>query len=125
MTITTRLYTALFGELVGQDASGNRYFRRKGRAHGASSACDRRRKEKRWVLYKGVAEPSKVPAEWHGWLHYTFDAPPAERPHPHYAWEKPHQPNFTGTPGAYLPPGHLARRSEHSPTTADYEPWRP
>ena len=76
MTLTTRIYTLFCGQLAGSDAFGNRYYRRRGRTHGDSSVADKRRKEKRWVIYKGIAEPSKVPPEWHGWLHYTFDTPP-------------------------------------------------
>lgn len=125
MTITTRLYTMMFGQLVGTDQFGNRYYRRKGKAGGTGSCCDNRKHEKRWVMYKGIAEPSKVPAEWHGWLHYTLDQPPNARSIAHYKWSKDHIPNLTGTPGAYLPPGHLLKGAERDPTTADYEAWRP
>jgi NADH:ubiquinone oxidoreductase subunit len=125
MTITTKLYTALFGELVGTDNFGNRYFRRKGKTHGDSSAYDKRAKEKRWVMYKGIAEPSKVPAEWHGWLHYTLEAPPSARNIARYKWERQHQPNLTGTPGAYMPPGHLLKGGDRDPATSDYEAWKP
>ena len=123
MTLTTRLYTALCGELVGKDQFGNRYFRRRGKAHGSNT--DNRKREKRWVMYNGRPEPSKVPPEWHGWLHYTVDAPPSARGVKHYIWEKPPQPNLTGTEGAYLPPGHLLHGGKRAPTTADYQPWRP
>ena len=27
-------------------------------------------------VYAGTVEASRVPAEWHGWLHYTFKEPP-------------------------------------------------
>lgn len=123
MTLTTRLYTMLCGEPVGEDAFGNRYYRRKGAAHG--SRTDERKREKRWVLYKGSAEPSKVPAEWHGWLHYTHDAPPTQKPPRRYFWQKPHLPNLTGTPYAYVPPGHLKRGGKRDRATPDYEPWQP
>src|SRR5581483_8475246 len=125
MTITTRLYTAFFGQLVGIDQFGNRYYLRQGRTHGDSSVADPRKREKRWVMYKGIAEPSKVPPEWHGWLHYTFDQPPTERHIPRYSWMKPHLPNLTGTKGAYVPPGHLLRGAQRSSTTSDYEAWKP
>jgi NADH:ubiquinone oxidoreductase subunit len=123
MTVTTRIYTALFGELVGTDQFGNRYFRRKSAAHGSST--DKRGKEKRWVMYRGQAEPSKVPAEWHGWLHYTIETPPNKRTIAHHKWEKPHMPNLTGTPAAYMPPGHLLKGAKRASTTADYEAWKP
>lgn len=117
MTITTRLFTRFKGKLVGSDPFGNQYYREKKQPQG--------RREKRWVLYQGKPEPSKVPPEWHGWLHYTFDSPPAERPIRHYSWEKPHLPNLTGTMNAYVPPGHLLKGGQRSPTTSDYEPWEP
>lgn len=117
MTITTRLYTWLNGQKVGEDQFGNVYYTERKKP--------KRGRQKRWVIYKGKAEPSKVPAEWHGWLHYTLDAPPAERQIAHHAWEKPHMPNLTGTKGAYVPPGHILKGAHRAETTSDYEPWKP
>jgi NADH:ubiquinone oxidoreductase subunit len=117
MTITTRLYTYFHGHPVGDDAFGNRYFEEK--------KLPREGRRKRWVLYKGKAEPSKVPAEWHGWLHYTHDTPPVGHTVQHHAWEKSHLPNLTGTAGAYMPPGHLMKGGQRAPSSADYEPWKP
>lgn len=105
------------GAAVGQDEQGNRYFEER-----RASADGRRR---RYVLYAGLAEPSQVPPDWHGWLHYTFDEPPTTAPLPRKAWEKAHVPNLTGTPGAYRPKGSLARPGERAKATGDYEPWRP
>lgn len=116
MTITTRLYTALFGEPVGTDAFGNRYFR---------SKSGRSRREKRWVMYNGMAEPSKVPAEWHGWLHHTQEYPPGAHHSTHYDWQKEHLPNLTGTKGAYVPPGHASRGGNRAASTSDYQAWKP
>jgi len=42
-----------------------------------------------------------------------------------YPWEKPHQPNMTGTPDAYYPPGSILRGGRRPPATGDYEPWTP
>jgi len=117
MTITTRLYTFFHGQLVGEDEFGNRYYTEK--------SVPKTGRRKRWVLYRGLAEPSKVPASWHGWLHYTLEKPPSQRNIKHYKWEKPHLPNLTGTRNAYVPPGHLLRGAERDSTTADYEAWKP
>jgi NADH:ubiquinone oxidoreductase subunit len=138
MTVTTRLHTLFTGKLVGTDQFGNSYYTEKKQAKG--------RRTKRWVMYKpskkawwqwalvfpilltnrlAVAEPSKVPPEWHGWLHYTLDKPPADRMPTRHAWEKPHLPNLTGTPNAYVPPGHLLRGGKRDLSTSDYEPWQP
>lgn len=121
ITIGTRLYTWLRGELVGKDAAGNRYYREKG---GGKVHPDSIRKERRWVIYEGDVEASRVPAEWHGWLHHTVKDPPAED-QPRHAWQKPHQANQTGTPQAYRPPGHLFKGGKRAATGGDYEAWTP
>jgi NADH:ubiquinone oxidoreductase subunit len=110
MTIATKIYTKLFGKLVGIDEFGNRYYKKK------SSYSDK--KSKRWVVYKGLAEPSKVPSSWHGWLHYTIDEPLQYE----HAWQKPHTPNLTGTPNAYSPTDNEGKRKK---TSCDYEAWSP
>jgi NADH:ubiquinone oxidoreductase subunit len=121
MTIGTRLFTWLRGELVGADGDGNRYFREKGGIRRDVGGLGR---ERRWVLYQGEAEASKVPPEWHAWLHHTLDAPPlGERAAP--VWLKRHQPNLTGTPLAYRPRGHELKGGHRAKATGDYEPWRP
>jgi NADH:ubiquinone oxidoreductase subunit len=120
MTIATRLYTWLRGLQVGTDAFGNRYYRDKTGA----TRCDGRR-EKRWVLYNGAAEASKVPAEWHGWLHHTVNTLPDPDAKPLRSWQKEHVPNLTGTPSAYRPPGHDFQGGHRAKATGDYEPWIP
>lgn len=114
MTIGTRLFTALHGELIGTDEFGNKYYtERKGPAG---------RKPRRWVLYDGRAEASKVPAEWHAWLHYMSDEP---LPQLKRAWKKPHAANLTGTSAAYLPQGHELRGGQRAKATGDYQAWQP
>ena len=124
MTIGTRLMTWLRGELVGTDAFGNRYYRDKSQRK-LERGGGRFSREKRWVLYNGEAEGSRVPPEWHAWLHHTVDEIPADGGKPKYAWQKPHQPNLTGTPDAYRPPGSLVRGGHRAPATGDYEAWKP
>ncbi len=34
--------------------------------------------QRRWVIYSGDAEASKVPPGWNGWLHHTVDVAPTE-----------------------------------------------
>ena len=115
MIIGTRLFTWMRGELVGSDAQGNKYYQ------------DRRvipgRRRKRWVMYNGVAEASRVPPEWHGWLHYTTAAIPPAGGVPRKPWQKEHQPNLTGTDMAYRPPGHSLSSAEKP--KPPYEAWRP
>ena len=116
-TLGTRLYTWLRGEFVGEDEFGNRYFQQKGVPDG--------RWRRRWVLYKGIPEASKVPPGWNAWLHRTLEDPPSVAPLTARSWEKPHLPNLTGTKAAYLPPGHLLRGGKRPEATGDYEAWIP
>lgn len=104
--------------LVGKDDQGNRYFE-----EATPSASDGRKR--RWVVYHGVAEASRVPADWHGWLHHTFDAPPTEAPLTRRPWEQNHLPNMTGTPLAYHPKGSLSNAEKDSAIDAGYEAWSP
>ena len=113
----TTLFTRVRGELVGTDLAGNRYFQKRGGRPAAG-------RDRRWVLYEGEVEASKVPPEWHAWLHHTVADPPATEDK-RYAWEIAHQPNLTGTPGAYRPPGSVAARGRRPRATGDYEAWRP
>jgi NADH:ubiquinone oxidoreductase subunit len=110
MTLGTRLLTWLRGDYVGIDSLGNRYYREKGQ-RALPRGGGRASREKRWVIYSGEPEGSKVPS------------PPESRVrHP---WEKEHLPNMTGTPYAYHPPGSILRGGRRAPSTGDYEPWTP
>ncbi len=56
-----------------------------------------------------------MPAEWHGWLHYTFDEPPTTDPLTRRAWERDHIPNldrrsWPGGPRARSPAAASARQ---------------
>lgn len=106
------------GAFVGEDEFGNRYHEeRKPSLEG---------RKRRWVVYKGLAEGSKVPPDWHGWMHHTVDeAPPNLKAPPRKAWELPHLPNQTGSVRAYRPKGSLARGGVRAASTADYEAWVP
>src|SRR5690606_25864965 len=98
------------GQKVGEDVQGNVYYQS-------------RDGKRRWVIYNGEMEASRVPTDWHGWLHHTFKEPPTEKPLAHKAWSKPHVENLTGTAQAYVPAGsqRLARPLERR----DYEAWQP
>ncbi len=103
---------------VGCDQEGNKYYRAKPRKG--------YNRERRWVVYKGEAEASRVPPEWHGWLHYQTNVHPAANDMSfRREWQKPHQKNLTGTSGAYRPPGHVLSGSRRDKATGDYEAWRP
>jgi NADH:ubiquinone oxidoreductase subunit len=119
-TFGTQVWTKLHGEFVGDDEFGNRYYRTKGGKIDPTLGLERR-----WVIYNGVAEASRVPPSWHGWLHHTVDLLPSEdktAPHP---WEKPHRPNLTGTPNAHRPTGSTLAQGRRPKATGDYKAWSP
>jgi len=110
-TIGTQLFTWRKGQRVGEDAEGNVYYQTAGG-------------KRRWVIFNGESEASRVSPDWHGWLHHTWDEPPSKVALPHKAWEKPHLPNLTGTARAYAPQGSI-RRAATPEAPRDYEAWTP
>jgi NADH:ubiquinone oxidoreductase subunit len=85
-TFGTNLWTSRFGELVGTDEQGNTYYRTKGGKIDPVLGFERR-----WVIYNGYAEASKIPTGWHGWMHHTVDVPPTDEAYTPREWQKPHQ----------------------------------
>ena len=106
----TQFYTWRKGQKVGEDNQGNVFYQSKDG-------------KKRWVIFNGEAEASRVDPDWHGWLHHTWDEPPTKAPLAHKTWEKPHQENLTGTAAAYAPTGSI--RAGAPTARADYEAWQP
>src|SRR3546814_11185624 len=103
-TVGTLLNSWRHGRQVGEDALGNRYFMS-------------RDGKRRWVLYKGSNDASRVPPEWHGWLHRTLDAlPPDALPAPSAREQEP-TPAPTGSPGA--PRTTRAIRTRTTPQTGN------
>jgi NADH:ubiquinone oxidoreductase subunit len=109
-TLNTQLFTWRKGVKVGEDEAGNIFY-------------ETRDGKRRWVIYNGDVEASRISPDWHGWLHHTYDAPPTEAPLARKSWEKPHQENLTGTSAAYAPGGSI-RRADPEPR-GDYEAWAP
>src|ERR1700720_1289886 len=115
-TLGTRILTWLRGAPVGTDAYGNRYYRLKGDKPQRLGA-GRFSRERRWVIYNGEPEGSKVPPEWHAWLHHTVNEVPQSRQR--YEWELPHQPHLTGILFSYHPPAPVLRGFSPPPATSD------
>lgn len=111
-TVGTRIFTRKHGTEVGRDETGNIYYRN----------ADASR---RWVIYAGEVEATKISADWHGWMHFTWDDPPTGKPPVRKSWEKPHLPNQTGTDEAYRPPGSIATPAPRPRVTGDYAAWQP
>ena len=109
-TFGTQLWTWRKGVKVGEDQQGNIFYNNKDDS-------------RRWVIFNGPIEASRIDPDWHGWLHRTWSEPPTEKPLVHKSWEKPHQENLTGTVAAYAPAGSL-RQATPAPR-GDYEAWTP
>lgn len=118
-TIGTLFTLAKSADKVGEDEFGNTYFQ----ARTNKGSYDARRR--RYVTYKGYAEPTKIPPEWHAWMHYLTEEPPTVAPLRRRPWEKDHLPNLTGTAYAWRPPGSIARLGERPRAVGDYEAWSP
>ena len=103
-TIGTFLYTLFTGKFVGRDHLSNRYYSNS--------------KGKRWVIYLNRVESSKIPPEWHSWIHFTKKDKPNDSLNK-YKWQKQHQENLTGTKDAYKPTGSLRHNLKNN--TKKYE----
>ena len=88
-TLGTRIYTFIFGKYKGKDYFGNKYYQSKS--------------GKRWIVYNGEVDASKIPNEWYSWIHFTHNKIENNHELKKYDWQKPHQENLTGTDSAYYP----------------------
>ncbi len=111
-TIGTALFSARNGRCVGEDIFGNKYYSGK-------------KSNKRWVIYNGSNDASRVAPEWHGWLHGTLDDLPDQILPPKRDWEKEATGNLTGTPNAHRPTGALEKGGKRATASGDYESWSP
>ena len=103
-TLGTRIQTFLFGKLAGEDEFGNKYYENK--------------KGKRWVIYKGEVEASKIPNEWYSWIHFMKNKIENVHELKKFNWQKPHKSNQTGTDQAYQP------NKNKNATKKKYNSWK-
>ena len=106
-TVGTFIYTLFRGKFVGRDQFGNKYYSNT--------------KGKRWVIYNNTVEPSKIPPEWHLWIHFLTIKKPKDIKNK-FPWQKQHEENLTGTIKAYKPEGSL--RSDSKKNMKKYETWK-
>ena len=106
-TLGTFIYTLFFGKFIGMDQFGNKYY--------ANS------KGKRWVIYKNEIESSKIPPEWHTWIHSSMLKKPIQNSNK-FVWQKEHEENLTGTEKAYNPDGSL--KFNQKKIIKKYESWK-
>jgi len=88
----TNVLTWLRGEFVATDGDGNQYYQERRIPSG--------RRRRRWVIYKVEDEASRVPPDWHAWLHYTVDDHPVPGGTETKPWQKEHLRNLPGTADA-------------------------
>ena len=104
-TFGTRIKTILFGKLIGSDEYGNKYYQNK--------------KGKRWVIYANEIDASKIPVEWYSWIHFMPNKIENIHKLEKHDWQKPHQPNLTGTDSAYYP-----NKNNKDATEKKYKSWK-
>ena len=95
MNLGTIVYTWLKGNFVGEDNMGNKYYTNSKNSSSINA--------KRWVIYNGEIEASKIPNEWYSWMHYTNNNIENIHNIKKYKWQKEHLPNQTGTENSYHP----------------------
>ena len=111
-TVGTALFSWRNGVKVGSDALGNNYFQT-------------RNGDRRWVMYQGSNDASRIPPEWYSWIHRQIDGTPDEALPPPPKFLKEATGNRTGTEDAYRPSGALERGGQRAAASGDYEAWTP
>ena len=112
-TIGTAIFSRRHGREVGRDDAGNVYFQHK------------QDPARRWVIYDGNNDGSRVPPGWQAWLRGTIDDVPSKSLPPARHFEVKPTPNLTGTLAAFRPDGALGSGKIRPASTGDYEPWKP
>ena len=108
-TIGTRVWSYFNGIHVGSDEQGNKYYRNT-------------KDSKRWVIYRGIIESTRINPEWNNWLRYTSLSKPNDKEK--YNWQKTHLPNQTGTDDAYDPKKNETKTNLIEKKD-DYNKWSP
>ncbi len=114
MNIISKLRIWFTSDYVGQDEFDHTYY--------MSRTKDYLGRRKRYVIYNGIVEASKVPPMWHAWLHHLTNDVPLRGKGSNYGWQSGFIPNLTGTKLAYLPNGAKGARDR---VLADYKRWTP
>lgn len=109
----TSLFSRRHGQEAGRDEAGNVYFR-----HAKDPA-------RRWVIYAGANDSSRVPPGWNAWLRGTIDRVPDKALPPRRPFEQPPQANLTGSDQAWRPAGSIRAGGNRAAATGDYSAWTP
>ena len=111
-SFTAGMHIRRTGREVGRDHHGNVYYRSK-------------KGDRRYVIYNGLNDASRIPPEWYAWMHKQIDDVPDEALPPPPKFLADPVPNLTGTPYAYRPSGSLERGGNRQAASGDYQAWTP
>jgi NADH:ubiquinone oxidoreductase subunit len=109
----TAIFTRRHGRKVGRDEAGNVYFQ------------GRKDPARRWVIYNGSNDGSRVPPDWQLWLRGSIEELPSKALPPTRHFQRKPTANLTGTIEAFRPDGALGTNRVRPASTGDYEPWTP
>lgn len=97
---------------VGRDALGNVYYQSK-------------KGDRRYVIYNGQSDASRISPDWYAWMHKQIDDVPDHALPPVPKFHAEPLPNLTGTNAAYRPAGSLERGGRRAAAAGDYQAWTP
>ena len=81
---------------------------------------------KRWVIFNGEIEASKIPPHWHAWLHKSIDIPPLNYSNINIHGKKIMKKMLTGTDKTLIIQILiLYQKTINLMHTSDYETWNP
>ena len=87
---------------------------------------DKKDAARRWVIYAGDNDGSRVPPDWHAVAARDDRRTARQRRCRRCASSRQAPtPNLTGTMAAFRPDGALGWGRSGPPSTGDYEPWMP
>ncbi|WP_341759979.1 NADH:ubiquinone oxidoreductase subunit NDUFA12 [Candidatus Endowatersipora endosymbiont of Watersipora subatra] len=115
-TLGTRFFTWRKGKKVGKDEDGNTYYQ----------SCE----DRRWVIYHGPIEATRIPVRWHSWIHHRTDLVPSNTDHGDgerngKMRHNKNKENKTGRSQVYNPNISIAGQKKENAGAGDYEAWTP
>ena len=106
MKFLVSIYLKFFGTKVGEDEYGNQYFELKRE--------DYLGRKKRYCLYNGTPEASKISPEWHGFMHYQIPVSEVLKTFKQFKWQKPYVQDLTLSDYKFLPKNHPLFEAKHN-----------
>ena len=113
MNLLTKLWIKHTSRKVGVDEFGNAYY--------LGYRTNYLGHRKRYVIFKGADQTTKVPPMWHAWLHYLAneEETPQESQNKGFKWQKKHHPNLSGSKYAYDP------KKSNNRILTSFSAWQP